>query len=84
MEYSQLRDGRFVVYENGDWVGMVGQLPTGSWLFLPRLTGDGTCTLGLTIDGALEIWKSTRSSTTQDEREGLGEDENGIFIATRS
>ena len=80
MEYSQLRDGRFVVYDRGNWVGMVGQLHTGSWLFVPRLTGDGTCALGMTIDGAVEIWKSTRASTTQRKSEGLEEDENGIFI----
>lgn len=74
-----MRDGRFIVYEGGDWVGTVGQLPHGSWIFVPRLSGDGICSAGMTMEGAVSIWKSTRSSTKKVE--GLEENENGIFIA---
>ena len=52
MEISQMRDGRWTVYRAGDWIGTADQLPSGTWIFVPRDVEP--CGLGLTIAGAVE------------------------------
>ena len=52
VEFSQMRDGRWTVYQAGDWLGTLGQLPSGTWVFIGRL-GMGAFGIGRTMEAAV-------------------------------
>ena len=72
MEFSQRRDGKFEVYNKGEWVGIAAQLSTGQYAFIGRL--DDRLYIAMTLDGLAAMIQ-------QDEEE---EDENGVFIESGS
>lgn len=47
-----MRDGRWEVYMEGDWIGTAKQTPSGGWVFLGRFSA-GAYGMGSTIDGAI-------------------------------
>ena len=53
MEFSQLRNGMWDVYEKGDWVGIAAQLEDGHYAFIGRFN-DVLC-IGLTLEGLAEL-----------------------------
>lgn len=47
-----MRDGRWEVYLEGEWIGTAKQTPSGGWVFLGRF-GAGAYGMGSSIEGAI-------------------------------
>lgn len=55
MEFSQLRNGMWDVYDKGDWAGIAARLSDGRYAFIGRMN-DVLC-IGLTLDGLAGLIK---------------------------
>ena len=51
MEYIQMRNGSWDVYDRGEWIGIAAQLPSGRWAFISKVAD--VVGIGLSIEGAV-------------------------------